>query len=61
MLTRSAAYAAFQENERGSIEVGKQADFSVFSVDFMTIPEPQILQAKAVLTVIGGEVVYSAL
>jgi predicted amidohydrolase YtcJ len=61
MLTRSAAYAAFQENERGTIEVGKQADFSVFSADFMSIPEPQILEAKAVLTVIGGEVVYSAL
>jgi hypothetical protein len=61
MLTRAPAYAAFQENERGSIEVGKQADFSVFSADFMTIPEPQILKANAVLTVIGGEVVYSAL
>jgi predicted amidohydrolase YtcJ len=60
MLTRSAAYAAFQENERGSIEVGKQADFSVFSADIMTIPEPQILKAQAVLTVIGGDVVYSA-
>jgi len=41
--------------------VGNQADFSVFSADFMTIPEPQILKASAVLTVIGGEVVYSAL
>ena len=61
MLTRSAAYAAFQENERGSIEGGKQADFSVFSADLMTIPEPQILKANVVLTVIGGEVVYSAL
>jgi predicted amidohydrolase YtcJ len=61
MMTRAPAFAAFQENERGSIEVGKQADFSVFSADFMTIPEPQILKANAVLTVIGGEVVYSAL
>ena len=61
MMTRAPAYAAFQENERGSIEVGKQADFSVFSADFMTIPEPQILKSSAVLTVIAGEIVYSAL
>jgi predicted amidohydrolase YtcJ len=40
--------------------VGKQADFSVFSADLMTIPEPQILKATAVLTIIGGEIVYSA-
>ena len=60
MMTRAPAYAAFQENERGSIEVGKQADFSVFSADLMTIPEPQILKATVVLTIIGGEIVYSA-
>jgi predicted amidohydrolase YtcJ len=60
MMTRSPAFAAFQENERGSIEVGKQADFSVFSADLMRIPEPQILKATVVLTIIGGEIVYSA-
>jgi predicted amidohydrolase YtcJ len=59
MLTVWPAYAAFQERERGSIEVGKQADFSVFASDLMTIPEPQILKARVMLTIIGGEVVYS--
>lgn len=59
MLTIWPAYAAFQENERGSIEVGKQADFSVFSANIMEIPEPEILKAKPVMTVIGGEIVHS--
>jgi predicted amidohydrolase YtcJ len=61
MMTQAPAYAAFQENERGSIELGKQADFSVFSADLMTIPEAQILKANAVLTIVAGDVVYSAL
>lgn len=60
MLTRAPAYAAFQENERGSIAVGKQADFTVFSKDIMTIPEAEILDARVELTVIGGEVAYRA-
>jgi predicted amidohydrolase YtcJ len=59
MLTVWPAYAAFQERERGSIEAGKQADFTVFGSDLMTIPEPQILKARVMLTIIGGEIVYS--
>jgi hypothetical protein len=59
MLTLWPAYAAFQERERGSIEAGKQADFTVFGSDLMTIPEPQILKARVMLTIIGGEIVYS--
>jgi predicted amidohydrolase YtcJ len=60
MLTLAPAFAAFQESERGSIEVGKQADFSVFASDLMTIPEKDILQARVTMTIIGGEVVYTA-
>ena len=60
MLTLAPAYAAFQERERGSIEVGKQADFTVFGSDLMTIPEKEILQAQVTMTIIGGEVAYSA-
>jgi predicted amidohydrolase YtcJ len=58
MLTLSPAYAAFQERERGSIEVGKLADFTIFASDLMTIPEKDILAAKVSYTIIGGEVVY---
>jgi predicted amidohydrolase YtcJ len=59
MLTRAPAFAAFQEKDRGSIEVGKQADFTVLSADLMTVPEEQILATRAVMTIIAGEVVYS--
>ncbi|MBI5768561.1 MAG: amidohydrolase [Verrucomicrobia bacterium] len=60
MFTMAPAFASFQENERGSIAVGKVADFSVFSADIMTIPEEEILKARCVMTIVGGEVVYEA-
>jgi len=58
MFTRWPAYAAFQADELGSIEVGKRADFTVFSADIMRIPEAEIPKAQAVLTVIDGKVVF---
>ena len=58
MLTIWPAYAAFEENLRGSIEVGKLADFTVLSADIMKIPEMEILKTRCVMTVIGGEIVY---
>jgi predicted amidohydrolase YtcJ len=58
MFTIWPAYAVFEENEKGSIEVGKLADVTVFSNDIMKIPESEILKTRAVMTVIGGEVVY---
>jgi predicted amidohydrolase YtcJ len=60
MLTVSPAYAAFQEQDRGTIEAGKLADFTVLSADIMTVPEPQILTSHVLLTIIGGEVAYAA-
>lgn len=53
-----AAYGAFMENEKGSIEVGKLADFTVFDKDIMTITEDEILKTKVAMTIIGGEVKY---
>jgi len=58
MFTIWPAYAAFEEKDKGSIEPGKLADFTVLSQDIMRIPEPEILKTRAVMTVIGGEVVY---
>jgi predicted amidohydrolase YtcJ len=58
MFTMSPAYAAFEEQEKGSIEVGKLADLTVLSKDIMKIPEPEILTTTCVMTVIGGEVVH---
>jgi predicted amidohydrolase YtcJ len=58
MFTIWPAYAAFEEKLRGSIEVGKFADFTVLSADVMKIPEPEILKTRCMMTVIGGEIVY---
>ena len=60
MFTIWPAYAAFEETLRGSIEVGKLADFTILSADIMKIPEPEILKTRNVMTVISGEVVYEA-
>jgi predicted amidohydrolase YtcJ len=54
-----AAFGAFMEDKVGSIEIGKLADFTILDSDIMTIPEDEILNTKVVLTIIGGEVVYS--
>jgi hypothetical protein len=60
MFTLWPAYAAFEEKLRGSIEVGKLADFTTLSADIMKIPELEILKTHCVMTVIGGEIVYEA-
>jgi predicted amidohydrolase YtcJ len=60
ILTKGAAYAAFQERDRGTVEAGKLADFSVYSADWMTVPEAQIPRSQPVMTVIGGEIVWQA-
>ena len=56
--TINAAFAAFEENIKGSIEVGKLADFTVLSQDIMSVPEDSILNTKIEMTIIGGEIVY---
>ena len=60
MLTLWPAYAAFEENLRGSIEPGKLADLTILSADIMKIPEMDILKTHCVMTVIGGEIVYES-
>mgnify|MGYP003653239858 FL=1 len=60
LFTSAAAFASFQEDDLGTIEPGKLADFTVFDRDLMTVPEAEILQAKALMTMIGGEIVWRA-
>ena len=60
MFTVWPVYVAFEENLRGSIEVGKLADLTVLSADIMKIPELDILKTHCVMTIIGGEIVYEA-
>ena len=56
--TLDAAYGAFEEKIKGSIEVGKLADFTVFSQDLMTVPEDQLLSTQISMTIVGGKVLY---
>jgi predicted amidohydrolase YtcJ len=58
MFTIWPAYAVFEEKDKGSIEAGKLADFTVLSADIMKIPEEEILKTRAEMTVIGGEIVF---
>lgn len=58
MFSAWAAYAAFEEKDKGSIEVGKLADLTVLSKDIMKIPAPEILKTSCSMTVIGGEIVF---
>ena len=51
---------AFQEKDKGSIEIGKLADLTVLSNDVMKIPELAILKTRCLMTVIGGEIVYES-
>ncbi|AKA34341.1 amidohydrolase [Flagellimonas lutaonensis] len=54
-MTIWAAYSNFEENEKGSIEAGKFADFVVLSDDIMSIPEANIPNLKAEQVFLGGE------
>ena len=58
IFTKWPAYAIFQEEDLGTIEVGKYADFSVFDKNILTIDNMDILDTKVVMTIINGEVVY---
>ncbi len=57
-FTIDAAFAAFEEKVKGSLEPGKFGDFVVFDKDLMKCEANEILKAKVMMTVIGGEVVY---
>ena len=56
--TLDAAYAGFEEKIKGSIEVGKLADFTVFSQDIMKVPDDDLLKTVVECTIIDGKIVY---
>lgn len=60
MFTLWPAIASFREDELGTIEIGKRADFSVFDLDLMTAPDDALKDARPVMTVVDGEIVWRA-
>lgn len=58
LYTKGSAWVSKEEDVKGTLEKGMYADFTVLSQDYFTIPEKQINNLKAVLTVVGGTVVY---
>jgi predicted amidohydrolase YtcJ len=60
MYTRNTAFAANEDDKRGTLEPGKFADLAVLSADYLTAPVKEIGKIKAVLTMVGGNVVYAS-
>jgi len=58
-MTIMAAYANFEEKEKGSLEVGKFADFIILDRDIMEVPEHELLGAKVIQTWLGGLQVFA--
>jgi hypothetical protein len=59
-MTIDPAYASFTESILGSLEVGKRADYVVFSQDIMSIPVDQILSTRVLATAVDGDFVYGS-
>lgn len=59
-FTLWGSYSAFQEDDKGSIEVGKWADLVVLDRDIMRVPPQEIPDAVVLKTMVGGAFVYDA-
>jgi predicted amidohydrolase YtcJ len=59
-FTSGAAFAEFGERDKGMIEEGNLADFTIIDRDIFALPATEILQARVVYTIVGGEIVYAA-
>jgi predicted amidohydrolase YtcJ len=60
LYTRGSAWFSFDEDKRGSLDVGKLADLAVLSADYLTVPTEKIGSLESVLTMVGGRIVYAA-
>ena len=60
IYTLNGAWMTFDENERGSLELGKLADLAVLDRDYMTVPIKDIGVIESVLTMVEGRIVYAA-
>ena len=56
--TSGSAYASFEEKIKGTLEPNKLADFVLIDRDLTRIPPEQIRDARIMMTIVGGRVVY---
>ena len=56
--TLDAAFGAFEEDIKGSIEAGKLADFAIYNQDLMQVPEEKLLETEIVMTIFDGQLVF---
>ena len=60
LYTMGSAWFAHDEDQRGSLEVGKLADLAVLSKDYLTVPVADVGGIESLLTMAGGRIVYAA-
>jgi predicted amidohydrolase YtcJ len=60
LYTVGSAWFSGEEEMKGRIAPGQFADFAILSADYLTVPEEEIRKIESVLTVTGGDLVYSA-
>lgn len=57
-FTKWAAYSVFEENKKGTIEIGKWADFTILDKDLYNIKPEDILSTNVIMTIVNGKIVY---
>jgi predicted amidohydrolase YtcJ len=60
MYTRNGAYVGFEEEQKGSLEPGKLADFVVIDRDVLSVSSEELKDVKVLKTFVGGELVYES-
>ncbi len=60
IYTQGSAWFAHDDARRGSLGVGKLADLAVLTGDYLTVPTEEIGGIRALLTMVGGRIVYAA-
>ena len=61
MFTEWAAYGGFDEQKRGQINIGYDADFTILYNDLLTIKSDKILDTKVMATIVNGKIIYNQL
>jgi predicted amidohydrolase YtcJ len=60
LYTAGSSWFSGEEEKKGTLAPGRLADLAVLSADYLTVPEEEIRGIEAVLTIVGGKVVYGS-